>query len=229
MCGRFTLTAGLGEIVERFQVDEHQGVEHAPRYNIAPSQEVPVVIVAKEKRQLLMMRWGLIPRWAKDPSIGNRLINARSETLTQKPAFRRSFQRHRCLVPADGFYEWKKSDTGTKQPMRVIIDNGSLFAFAGLWDQWSDDSGETRYSFTIVTTRPNEKMQEIHNRMPVILHQAEEEAWMDPQMGDPALLAPFLEPYEPEEMAIYPVSKAVNSSKSDRPEMIRPLGGARAG
>ncbi|SDX11123.1 Putative SOS response-associated peptidase YedK [Marininema mesophilum] len=228
MCGRFTLTANLKEIVERFQVEEHGIEAHLPRYNIAPSQEVPVILMEEEQRKLVSMRWGLIPRWAKDPSIGNRLINARSESLTQKPAFRRSFQRYRCLVPADSFYEWKKVD-GTKQPMRIMFTSGELFAFAGLWDCWTEESGESYQSFTIITTQANEMVQEIHERMPVILHLAEEAAWLDPDWGDPDLLSPFLEPYEPEAMTMYPVSKAVNTPKNDQAEVIRSLNDIQAG
>ncbi|SFS76941.1 SOS response-associated peptidase [Marininema halotolerans] len=222
MCGRFTLTAGLREIVERFQVEEHENQAHLPRYNIAPTQEVPVILMAEGQRKLTSMRWGLIPRWAKDPSIGNRLINARSESLTQKPAFRRSFQRYRCLVPADSFYEWKRVDGG-KQPIRIMLANEELFAFAGLWDRWDNERGESYQSFTIITTRANEKVKEVHERMPVILHLAEEAAWLDPDWGDPELLSPFLEPYEAEAMTLYPVSKAVNTPKNDQVDLIRPL------
>ncbi|PTX51478.1 putative SOS response-associated peptidase YedK [Melghirimyces profundicolus] len=226
MCGRFTLTVGLGEIKERFLVDEVSSMEsmdHLPRYNIAPTQSLPIVVREGAVRKLVSMRWGLIPRWATDPSIGNRLINARSETLTQKPAFRRSFQRHRCLVPADSFYEWMKKESGGKQPMRITVEDGGLFAFAGLWDRWTGPEGEAVYSFTIITTRPNEKVREVHNRMPAILHRSVEDLWLDPDVRDPAVLQPVLEPYEAEDIRIYPVSRIVNSPKNDRPECIRPI------
>ncbi|MDA8352658.1 MAG: SOS response-associated peptidase [Firmicutes bacterium] len=223
MCGRFTLTVGLGEIQERFRVQEVDPMDHSPRYNIAPTQSLPILVAEQGKRRLVSMRWGLIPRWAKDPSIGNRLINARSETLTQKPAFRRSFQRQRCLVPADSFFEWRKNETGKKEPLRVMLEGGELFGFAGLWDQWTDPQGETVHSFTIITTRPNEKMERIHHRMPAILHHAEENLWLDPEIRDPAILQPVLDPIASEDLQIYPVSNIVNSPQNDGPDCIRPI------
>lgn len=198
-------------------------MDHSPRYNIAPTQSLPILVAEQGKRRLVSMRWGLIPRWAKDPSIGNRLINARSETLTQKPAFRRSFQRQRCLVPADSFFEWRKNETGKKEPLRVMLEGGELFGFAGLWDQWTDPQGETVHSFTIITTRSNEKMERIHHRMPAILHHAEENLWLDPEIRDPAILQPVLDPIASEDLQIYPVSNIVNSPQNDGPDCIRPI------
>ncbi|MDR6225920.1 SOS response-associated peptidase [Desmospora profundinema] len=225
MCGRFTLTVGLGEILERFQAEMAGDWEHTPRFNAAPTQMLPVV---KEKedgctRELVPMRWGLIPHWAKDHSIGNRLINARGETVATKPAFRRSLKQARCLIPADGFFEWTRGPDGAKHPLRIILKKEALFAFAGLWDRWEDAEGSVIQSFTIITTRPNEKMAEVHDRMPVILHPAEESMWLDSQIQDPALLTPLLEPFDSEKMAFYPVDRLVNSPKNDEPACIRPL------
>lgn len=169
------------------------------------------------------MRWGLIPHWAKDSSFGSRLINARSETVSQKPAFRRAFQRARCLVPADGFFEWKKSESGNKEPMRITMKHGTLFAFAGLWEKWMDATGNAVYSFTILTTHPNEKMRRLHHRMPVILKESDEWIWLDPTIHDPGVLHSLLSPCESEDIEMYPVSTVVNSPKNDGPECIRPL------
>lgn len=199
-------------------------MDHSPRYNIAPTQSVPIVVSRENSRALVPMRWGLIPRWAKDPSIGNRLINARSESLSQKPAFRRSFQRRRCLVPADSFYEWQKKASGDKQPIRLTVGEGEIFAFAGLWDQWiHPDDGHRVCSFTIITTRPNDKVRPIHHRMPVILQREEEDLWLDPGVQDPVILRPLLGPCDSENMRIYPVSRMVNSPKNDQPECILPI------
>lgn len=220
MCGRFTLTVGLEEIIQRFQLENEQNVRYVPRYNIAPTQQVPVIIQSEGERRLVMMRWGLIPRWSKDSGIGSRLINARSETLTQKPAFRRSFFRHRCLVPSDGFFEWTKDEQGKKKPVRIVLEGESIFAFAGLFDRWQDQEGRVHHSFTIVTTRANEKIKAIHHRMPVILHPAEESVWLDLKQ-DPDQLQAVMEPQESEIFHIYPVSTLVNSPKNDHPKCIQ--------
>jgi putative SOS response-associated peptidase YedK len=213
----------LGEIIQRFNLNQEEDtVEHSPRYNIAPTQTVPVIVEDGGEKKAVPMRWGLVPRWAKDLKIGNRLINARSETIRQKPAFRRSFLRHRCLVPADGFYEWNVTEE-KKQPMRIVLDQGELFAFAGLWDQWESPEGDVVHSFTIITTRANEKMADIHDRMPAILHPADESVWLDPSVKDPELLRNMLQPYPSEPMEIYPVSSQVNSPHNDDPDCIQPL------
>lgn len=224
MCGRFTLTAGLSEIKHRFQIGELTAMGHKPRFNIAPTQSVPVVICRKNTRRLTPMRWGLIPHWARDASVGNRLINARSEGLSEKPAFRHSFRRKRCLVPADSFYEWRQDESGKKQPVRILFKEGGLFAFAGLWEEWTHPKeGHRVYSFTIITTHPNDKIRPIHRRMPVILDRSEENLWLDPGVEEPALLEPLLGPCESGHMRIYPVSPIVNSPKNDQPECILPL------
>ena len=224
MCGRFTLTVGLGEIKDHFQVEEITSLDSVPRYNIAPTQSVPIVVYRENTRRLVSMRWGLIPYWAKDVSIGSRLINARSESLSEKPAFRHSFRRKRCLVPADSFYEWKKDTSGKKQPMRILFAQGDLFAFAGLWDQWTDpEESCTLHTFTIITTSANDKVRPIHPRMPVILDRSEEDLWLDPRIQDPDGLKSLLDPCDPAPMRTYPVSPIVNSPKIDQPECILPM------
>ncbi|PTM57518.1 SOS response-associated peptidase [Desmospora activa] len=225
MCGRFTLTVGLGEILERFQAEMADEWEHKPRFNAAPTQMLPVVRMDEESgtRTLTLMRWGLIPRWAKDRSIGNRLINARGETVDTKPSFRHSLRRARCIVPADGFYEWTSTSDGKKQPLRIILKGERLFAFAGLWDRWEDDEGGSVDSFTIITTRPNEKLAKVHNRMPVILHQEEEVSWLDTNIKNLDMVTALLEPYPAAEMELYPVSSLVNSPKNDQVKCIDPL------
>lgn len=221
MCGRYTLAVQLDLIQDRFLL---KGTIPAfkPRYNIAPTQEAPVIFESNDGRKLELMRWGLVPYWAKDPSIGNKLINARAETLAEKPSFRRSLERKRCLVPADGFYEWKRSADGrTKTPMRLVVGDSDLFAFAGLWDSWRRPDGSELQSFTIITTEPNELVSKVHNRMPVILKRDHEGKWLDPKVSDVQLLLPLLMPFEGE-MRAFEVSKAVNSPANDSPSLIDP-------
>jgi putative SOS response-associated peptidase YedK len=222
MCGRYTLTADGGAVTEIFKVSE--AVELSPRYNVAPTQEVAVVgLNHAGGRTLGTMRWGLIPSWAKDPTIGNRMINARAETAAEKPAFRASFKRRRCLVVADGFYEWKKEGAG-KQPYYIQLKGHPPFAIAGLWDRWKDkESGETIRSCTLLTTGPNALMVEIHDRMPVILHPEDYDRWLDPELQDREALETLLGPFEAEAMEAYPVSTLVNNPRNDRPECIEPL------
>lgn len=219
MCGRFVLFADDTAIQQMFNVDLLTSV--APRYNIAPTQ--PVAVITNENpRQLDHFRWGLVPSWAKDINIGSKMINARAETLPEKPAFRAAFKRRRCLIPASGFYEWQQRETG-KAPMFIHLKDQPLFAFAGLWEIWqAPDGGELR-SFTIVTTEANEFMETIHNRMPVILHPDEYAAWLRPEDVPAAELMPLLQPYDSSAMTAYEVSKAVNRPTVDSPELIQPL------
>lgn len=225
MCGRFTLTVGLGEVLERFQAEMAGEWKYEPRFNAAPTQMLPVVRMDKDSktRKLKSMRWGLIPRWAKDRSIGNRLINARGETVATKPSFRHSLRHARCLIPADGFYEWTSTADGKKQPLRMILKGEPPFAFAGLWDRWEDGEGGSVDSFTIITTHPNEKIAKVHKRMPVILRQEEEATWLDPNIQDSTLLTALFEPYPAADMELYPVSRLVNSPKNERAECIDPI------
>lgn len=222
MCGRYTLAVQLDLITDRFLL-KRVDVKETFRFNIAPTQLAPVIHQTDSGRTLTMMRWGLVPFWAKDESIGNKLINARAETLAEKPSFKRSLERKRCIVPADGFYEWKKSKDGkTKTPMRIVVGQGDLFGFAGLWDRWKSPVGESVESFTIITTEPNKYVSPIHNRMPVILSKDIEDQWLDPEITKPELLTPLLVPFKGE-MKAYEVSKSVNSPSNDSPSLIEPI------
>lgn len=221
MCGRFTLAIEESELQ-----DEFQGVEFpqhfSPRYNIAPSQ--PVLAIPNDGRQKAdFFVWGLIPSWAKDPSIGNRLINARAETLGEKPSFRSSYKYKRCLIPADGFYEWKTTpSTKAKVPHYVRMKSGRPFAFAGLWAEWRGADGSEVRSCTIITTEPNELMSPIHNRMPAILRPEDRETWLEPAAAAPEALAPFLRPYPADLMRAFAVSTLVNNPAVDRADCIAP-------
>lgn len=222
MCGRFVRKTDKEELQKRFGFDDPQGVLLKPRYNIAPSQMHPVVMIEHDHRILKLMKWGLVPFWAKDEKIGYKMINARSEGIESKPSFRDPLKKRRCLVLADGFYEWKKVDAKTKVPYFIKLKSGEPFAFAGLWDRW-DKEGEPLETFTIITTDNNELMAPIHNRMPVILHEKDEAVWLDPELKDPTKLLPLLKPYPSEEMELYEVSTAVNSPKNDVPECVSPI------
>lgn len=216
MCGRFTLTAETETIKSYFEI-KTQNINHSPRYNIAPSQDIPVIVNTSQKRTITLMRWGLIPRWAKDKSIGYKMINARAETIEQKPAFRESFFRRRCIIPTDGFYEWKKQG-GKKLPMRIVLPDSRLYAFAGIWNSWTSPEGSSIFSCSIITTAANDYIKNIHDRMPVVLAGEEEyKLWLE--QSDPALLKELFKPYQGE-MIAYPVSTQVNSPKIDNPACI---------
>lgn len=222
MCGRYTLKApseSLAEMLPGLEITD----EISPRYNIAPTQEVAVVPNNGENR-MEYFRWGLIPSWAKDPKIGNRMINARSETLAEKPSFRTAYKRRRCLVLADGYYEWRREEErGPKTPYYIRMESEKPFAFAGLWESWRQ-AGEdaSLQSCTIITCPPNEKLERIHDRMPVILEEEEYDLWLNPEEQAPAELNHLLKPYPAEEMTAYPVSRLVNQPKNDSPECILP-------
>ena len=222
MCGRFTLFASPDEIIRRFKIENQFPGSYLPRYNIAPTQPVLAVISDGKSNRIGYLRWGLIPSWAKDEKIGNKLINARAETLTEKPSFRESVRKRRCLIVADGFYEWAHTKGG-KQPMRIQLKDGGLFAMAGLWDRWRSPSGEWVYTCTIVTTEANERLREIHPRMPVILAEEDEPIWLDPRLEDGVHWLPLLRPYPSERMIAYPVSSKVNQASCDAPELVQPL------
>jgi putative SOS response-associated peptidase YedK len=213
MCGRYTLYTDLDRLIEQFELFRAADIQ--PRYNIAPSQMVPVVRQAEEGRELVAMRWGLIPSWAKDEKAGYSMINARAETVAEKPAFR----RRRCLIPVDGFYEWKKLERA-KQPFHVRLRNGEPFAFAGLWEHWQGPEGRTVESCAIIVTDANELMRPIHDRMPVILDRGSYATWLDPNLTDAERLKALLAPYPNERMEAQPVSAAVNSPKNDRADLI---------
>jgi len=222
MCGRFTLTAGLDRIEERFSFRRAANFSFAPHYNIAPSQPVLTVMNDGTERRAGLLRWGLIPSWAKEESIGNRMINARAETLAEKPSFRRALQKRRCLVIADGFYEWK-TEGKRKTPMFITLKSREPFGFAGLWETWKAPNGEAVHSCTIITTTPNTLMESIHNRMPVILSRKAEASWLDRTVDDPQTLLPLLVPYPDKEMSAYEVSLLVNSPRNDVPACIEPV------
>ena len=222
MCGRFTLTADLDHIEERFSFRRAANVSFTPRYNIAPSQPILAVINDGEERRAGFLRWGLIPSWSKDEAIGNRMINARAETIAEKPSFKRALQKRRCLVVADGFYEWK-AEGKKKTPMCISLMSRALFAFAGLWETWKAPTGEAIHSCTIITTTPNALMESIHTRMPVILPRAAEAVWLDRTVDDPQRLLPLLMPYAGTEMTAYEVSLLVNLPRNDVPACIEPI------
>jgi len=222
MCGRFTLTDPDQGLAVQFNLPNVP--EMKPRYNIAPTQPVAAVRVpaADAERELTMLVWGLIPPWAKDPAIGSRMINARSETVAEKPAFRAAFKRRRCLVAADGFYEWQKVDGG-KQPYYIRMCDGRPFAFAGLWEYWESPDGSVIESCTLLTTKPNDLIAQVHNRMPVIVHPTDYDLWLDPQVQDAGRLQPVLCAFPSAEMDAYAVSRLVNSPKNDEPMCVEPL------
>ena len=215
MCGRFTLQSPADLIRDLFELG--QLPELTPRYNIAPTQDVACVI-EDDGRELVRFRWGLIPFFAKDAAIGQRMINARGETVAEKPSFRAAFKRRRCLIPADGFYEWRKTDDG-KIPCHITMKDHRPFAFAGLWESWKSPEGPVR-SCTIITTEVNETLQELHHRMPVILDPEDHGTWLDPGLADRDLLQSLLVPYAEGEMIWREVSKAVNNPRNEGPELL---------
>lgn len=219
VCGRITLTTPPDLLADEIGLTLPAGL--APRYNIAPTQPV-LVVPNREPRSAGLVRWGLIPSWARDPRIGSRLINARAETLAERPSFRVPLERRRCLVLADGFYEWKR-DGRSRTPIYFRLASGRPFAFAGLWDIWRSPTGGQVGSCAIVTTAPNELVAPIHDRMPVILPRDAWDRWIDPRPLPPDSLADLLAPYPADELLSYPVSPLVNSPDNDRPECIQPI------
>lgn len=221
MCGRFTLTTNVKKLAEAF-TNFQPPTELPPRYNIAPSQ--PVAVVANTgQNKVDFFTWGLIPSWAKDPAVGNRMINARSETLAEKPSFRTAYRRRRCLVLADGFFEWRRNPDKSKTPMYIQLESQETFGFAGLWEEWHSPQGDQILSCTIITTEPNEFMAKIHNRMPVILPREAYAQWLDPAEQKPDQLQELLRPYPAEQMMAYPVSTLVNNPRNDSPDCISPV------
>ena len=224
MCGRYSLIADLGELARRFEFDG-DWLTFESAYNIAPTQDV-LTVVGGETRRGGFMRWGLVPWWAKNASIGNRMINARAETVAERPAFRDAFRQRRCLVLADGFYEWQCAGNA-RRPMRVVMRSGEPFAFAGLWSVWKDPDGNRIPSCAIITTAANDLLRPVHDRMPVVLPKEMEEFWLDPTVDDPNMLASVLAPYSDDAMDVYEVSALVNSAANDGPEVIEPSSGQR--
>ena len=224
MCGRFTAKLTWQQLHDLYEIavpePRQDDLDLKPRYNIAPSQTVPVVrLNPAGRRELALLRWGLIPSWSKDPKIAYRTINARAETIATAPAFRAAFKKRRCLVPASGFYEWKKLDDG-KQPYYIGMRDGAPFAFAGLWERW--DKGESPIeTFTIITGEPNSLLAEIHNRMPAILDPNDYDAWLS--AADTAIPQALLQPFPAQLMTAHPVSKRVNTPKNDDAALIEPV------
>lgn len=224
MCGRYTLRTSPHELQEIFAT--LNSVEWSPRYNIAPTQTVVAVRQQEEGkgRELERMRWGLIPSWAKDAKIGNSLINARADGVATKASFRSAFKKRRCLIPVDGFYEWQAvPGQKAKQPYLISVKDVPVFAFAGLWEYWTDPEGKPVVSSTIITTDANEAMAPVHNRMPVILDPSDYDAWLDRTQQDAATIQAFLKPFPAERMQLVPVSTLVNSPRNEKPECVVPV------
>jgi len=213
MCGRFTYRFTWKQLHRLLQLVDWPNEELRPRYNVAPTQTAPIVRASEAGRVGAMLRWGLVPFWAEDPNIGQKMINARAESVATKPAFRSAFARRRCLVPVSGFYEWQKVGGG-KQPFVIERDDSQPFMLAGLWERWAK-SDEPMETFTIITTEPNELIRPVHNRMPVILHERDFEAWLDPQASDVESLQSLLRPAEMTGFRVRPVSRRVNSPAND--------------
>lgn len=226
MCGRYTYKEQSTRLLELLKaIIVH--LDQKPRYNITPSQMVACVRNAADNghREAVMLKWGLIPSWAKDPSIGYKMINARAETVAEKPSFRKAFKHQRCLILADGFYEWKREGK-TKQPFYVRFKDSRPFAFAGLWESWKDTSKEDSQpieSCTIITTTANELMEPIHHRMPVILDDKSYDVWLDPDNVNTEKLQELLAPYSSDKLEAFPVSTLVNNPRFDNPRCLEPF------
>jgi putative SOS response-associated peptidase YedK len=216
MCGRYRLGAGRKAFLKYFNANRDD-LAWTARYNIAPTQSVPTIRqnAHEPKRELALMRWGLIPYWSKDASIGSKLINARCETVSTKPAFKEPLRRRRCLVPADGFYEWQRLNSKSKQPYCFMLADDSVFAFAGVWDRWRDAKGVTVETCAILTTTPNALTVDVHDRMPVILRPEDHDMWLDPGMVRTEEIVSLLKPYAADAMKRFPVSSRVNSVDND--------------
>lgn len=224
LCGRFTLTVTFEEIMDRFEIQSFLEEEnYSPSYNISPSQSVLAVINDGKSNRMGFLKWGFIPSWAKDMSMGNKMINARAETLSEKPSFRNAYKKKRCLVIADSFYEWKRHEDKTKTPMRIKLKSDELFAMAGIWEGWKSPDGKILYTCSVITTGPNELMKDIHDRMPVILKPEDEKTWLDPTISDTNYLNQLLVPLDESLMETYEVSSLVNSPKNDSINLIQKI------
>jgi len=221
MCGRFSSSSKPEQIKKEFKVAVEDPAIFKPRYNIAPSQMIPVVLDRTGERIVAQLKWGLVPSWAKDALIGSRMINARAETLMEKPSFREAYKSRRCIIPASGFYEWQRAEKGAKQPFYFYLTNKEVFGFAGLWEEWLDKkSNESLETCTIITTEANDVLKPVHDRMPVILKAADYDEWLDTKEANTDKLQKLLAPYPPDEMSSHAVSRAVNSPTFDSPELI---------
>jgi putative SOS response-associated peptidase YedK len=225
MCGRYVSVSSPTILADRFGVEEVRVTEHEPSYNVAPRAEMPVVAVSRGKRVLDRVRWGLVPSWAKDLAIGDRQINARAEAVATKAAYKRAFLKRRAIVPADGFYEWQKvAGKKLKQPWFIRRRDGEPLAFAGLWEIWHDpkigDDAPRIRTFTIITTEPNEIVEPLHDRMPVVLAESDWDRWLDPAYDDVDALQQLLVPAPANEFEAWPVSPLVNKADNDSPELL---------
>ncbi|WP_274650521.1 SOS response-associated peptidase [Paenibacillus humicola] len=228
MCGRYTIVVSLEELMLRYLIEETDVPHQRPKYNVAPGQMVFAIIHDGKRSRLGELKWGLVPSWANDPKIGYKMINARAESVWDKPAFKQLVRRKRCLIPADGFYEWRKTADG-KQPLRIVLRSRRLFSMAGLFDTWLTPDGGKLSTCTILTTEPNKLMATIHDRMPVILRPEDEAQWLDRSIQDQQRIGGLLRPYPEDEMEAYPVSSAVGNVANDDPALIAPLGAAKEG
>ncbi|WP_342436690.1 SOS response-associated peptidase [Paenibacillus sp. FSL L8-0436] len=223
MCGRFTITVTLEELITHYLIDDSKIAVMKPNYNVAPMHNIPAVIGSDDGKHLGELRWGLVPFWAKDEKIGNKMINARAETVAEKPAFKRLLKSKRCIIPADGFYEWKK-DGSIKQPYRILLSDGGIFSFAGLYDTWEDSEGKKLSTCTIITTTPNSLMEDIHDRMPVILRPEDEADWLGRDNDDVESLLKLLKPYDASKMRAYKVPSAVGNVRNNSKDLLEDIG-----
>jgi len=225
MCGRYTITTKYAELIQRwsFPSDRPDLQKLIPSYNIAPSQRVIAAWSGTESKALTGMRWGFLPPWAKDASVGYKMINARAETIAEKPTFRNAFKEHRCLIIADGFYEWRRAGK-EKQPVRIVLKSRELFAFAGLWSAWTEPESEKEIvTCAIVTCAANSLLKQVHDRMPVILSRDEEDAWLDKTLKEPSELLSMLRSYPDDEMDFYAVSNRVNTATVNELSLVDPV------
>jgi putative SOS response-associated peptidase YedK len=224
MCGRFTNNAKPEQIKKEFKTDFNNSFLVEPKYNIAPSQSIDVVFEPEGERVITKLKWGLVPSWSKDATTAKGLINARAETLTEKPSFREAFKKRRCIIPTSGFYEWKREEKGAKQPFYFYLNNRELFGFAGLWEEWLDkQTGELLETCTIITTAANAVLKPIHDRMPVILKTDDYDEWLNWQTKDIDKLQSLLRPYPAADISCHAVSRSVNTPDTNSPELILPL------
>ncbi|MFA1822085.1 SOS response-associated peptidase [Virgibacillus oceani] len=221
MCGRYTLLADELDIIKAFDLQQESIEGYEPNYNVAPGQQVLAIIYDGKKKRAGYLRWGLVPSWAKDEKIGYKMINARSETAHEKPTFKKLMARKRCLIIADSFYEWQKTDV-SKQPKRIQIENRELFAFAGLWDKW-EQGGNSLFTCTILTKNANTFMQDIHHRMPIVLPKVKADEWVAQYFANPIEAHQFLQEMEDEDFSAYDVDTYVNSAKNNDAACIKPI------
>lgn len=225
MCGRYTLHQKPASLKDYYHLKQIPADLRA-NFNVAPGQMMPVITAKDNLPKLEVMKWGLVPFWAKDPKIGYKLINARDDTIFSKPVWRSIILKQRCLIPADGFYEWKPqvvANKERKQPFYIKPKRSNLFSFAGVWDAWKDTEGLEWKTYSIITTSPNKEMKHIHNRMPVILRQEDQASWLEPSLQSRANIEPLIKPYEDNQLEIYKVSRDINTARNNNAKLIYPI------